>query len=238
MKIWLLLIDICICYYIYATRSNLSKCLLRVVSATNSIDPFLEQGRMEGFADVPRSSSGHFRSRPTGASHRRVNISVSQSIPALEREGRLGLSGSKTPASSGVEATNTSTIETKSARRGQQFIVFLLVLSCITKFTFDVVLNGISYDTCKWNFTKPTYILTKSLRTASLSPLNDLPQGFRLSRISTLYNPEEFYPYAISPKRKSNSPLNITVCLYITLEQLLAADQALSEWPGTYPVPG
>jgi len=61
----------------------------------------------------------------------------------------------------------------------------------------------------------------------NVSPLDNLPQAFRLSRISDIYNPESFQPYAISPARSDKSLLNITACVCITPDQLPATLQGV-----------
>jgi len=110
---------------------------------------------MDAFSEVPGSGSGHFRSRvPATASHRRLNVSTSQSSTSLEDDVRPVFSGPRASSSSSTVTVNPLSVASQALTirwRGQRLVAFLIMFACSVKFTFDVVLGHPSYNSSEFS---------------------------------------------------------------------------------------
>ncbi|KAG9057760.1 hypothetical protein FS842_004132 [Serendipita sp. 407] len=105
-------------------------------------------------------------------------------------------------------------------KRVRMLIIVVFGLYCTIKFTLDVVLHGLGPS--------PPRKEDQSV----VSPLDALPQSFRLSRLADLHNPHDFQPFFVHPRFIDPLALNITACVCITPLELDQVVTAANGWPG------
>ncbi|KAG8829635.1 hypothetical protein FRC18_009176 [Serendipita sp. 400] len=165
--------------------------------------------------DISASSSAQFRARSNVVgSNRRLYSPMSESTRrehslTVSTDPRFGLQpGGHLPAPQSVFT------------RVRMLIIVAFGLYCTIKFTLDVVLRGLGPS--------PPRKEDQSV----VSPLDALPQSFRLSRLADLHNPHDFQPFFVYPRFIDPLALNITACVCITPLELDQVVTAANGWPG------
>lgn len=167
------------------------------------------------------SSSGTVQTHLSShGSHRRLNTSSS-----------LGTLSSTTQGKSLATNPHTRRLDRTNERPRnlihiykllQHLALILLVLFSVHRFTCSVTLPHIM-----------RYFYPKSPALAT-SPLDFMPQAYRLSRLTHLPNPEDFESYIISPLNPIYEEDDTTACLCLDHSDTNAFIEWASKWPSEF----
>jgi hypothetical protein len=171
-------------------------------------------------AGISTSGSGTVQTHVSSyGSHRRLNTSSLGAVPSATQ--------GKAPATNSHAKRLGFTNERPANlihlyKLFQRLVLILLVLFSVNRFTCSVTIPQIS-----------RYFYPRGSVTAA-SPLDSMPQAYRLSRLTHLPNPADFEPYIISPLNPIYEEDDTTACLCLVHHDTNAFIEWASKWPSEF----
>jgi hypothetical protein len=150
-------------------------------------------------------------------SHRRLNTSSSLGTLTTTTQGKTPAAN---PHTKRLDVMNEQPRNlTNLYKLLQRLVLILLVLFSIYRFTCSVTLPHIM----RYFYPRSPVFVT--------SPLDYMPQTYRLSRLTHLPNPVDFEPYIISPLNPIYEGDDTTACLCLDHNDTNAFIEWASKWP-------
>ena len=153
-------------------------------------------------------------------SHRRLNTSSSLGTLSAATQGK---SLATNPHSRRVDRTNERPRDLIHIYKLLQRLALILLVSfSVYQFTCSVTLPHIM----RYFYPKSPALVT--------SPLNSIPQTYRLSKLTHLPNPDDFESYVISPLNPIYEEDDTTACLCLDPNDTNAFIEWASKWPSEF----
>jgi len=171
-------------------------------------------------AGISASGSGTVQTHLSShGSYRRLNTSSSLGTLTATTQGKTLAANPHTKRSDLTNERPRNSIHLYKLL--QRVALILLVLFSVHRFTCSVTLPHIM----RYFYPKSPAFVT--------SPLDSMPQAYRLSRLTHLPNPEDFEPYIISPLNPIYEEDDTTACLCLDHKDTNAFIEWASKWPST-----
>ena len=192
-----------------------------VVDKAIGLDLLAPMQSVQKTAGMSTSGSGTVQTHVSShGSHRRLNTSSSLGTFTAMTQGKTLATN---PQTRRLDLTNerprNSILLYKLLQR---LTLILLVLFSVHRFTCSVTLPHIM----RYFYPKSSAFVT--------SPLNSMPQAYRLSRLTHLPNPEDFESYVISPLNPIYEEDDTTACLCLDHSDTNAFIEWASKWPSKF----